>query len=374
MTSTIVAGQPRSAIDPVLPAQSGTLHRPRILLVGSHLPTSVGSRSVGEGLAERLGRAGFAVTLTSNQQARALRVADMLYTVWRARDLYDIVQLDVYSGTAFLWAEWVSRLVRALSKPLVLTLHGGNLPQFARRNPHRISRLFARAATITAPSQYLGDAFTKFKCDIRIIPNPIDLHSYHYRERDKPTAKLVWLRAFHRIYNPVLAVQVLARLIGTMPEAHLKMIGPDKDGSLADVIAEARRLNVYDRISFTGGISKTDVPDQLASADIFLNTTNVDNSPVSVLEAMATGLPVISTDVGGISYLIENERDGMLVPPADDASMANAVIRLVEQEGLAARVSRNGRKKAEGYDWNSVLPQWEDLLDNIALGTSALSA
>lgn len=343
-------------------------------MVGSHLSTSIGSRSVGEGLAERFRKAGFPVTLTSKERVRAFRVAQMLCAVWGARKSYDIVQLDVYSGTAFLWADWVSRLAQALGKPLVLTLHGGNLPQFARRNPRRISRLLSRAVAITAPSRYLTDALKNFKCDIRVIPNPLELDVYQYRARDNPTGNLIWLRAFHQIYNPLLAVQVLARLISRMPEAHLTMIGPDKDGSLADVMAEARKLNVLDRISFTGGIPKTEVPQHLARADIFLNTTNIDNSPVSVLEAMATGLPVISTEVGGISYLIENERDGLLIPPNDADSMANAIIRLVEEPGLAARVSRNGRKKAEGYDWNLILPQWEDLFDQVALRTSPPSA
>jgi glycosyltransferase involved in cell wall biosynthesis len=151
---------------------------PRILLVGTHLSPDKGSRSVGEGLAKRLQELGFVVRLTSRQRSKTFRVLDMLSTVWRARHSYDVVQLDVFSTDAFAWAEWVSRLVAALSKPLVLTLHGGNLPDFARNHPQRISRLFSRANVVTAPSRYLADALQTFRRDILVIPNPLDIEAY----------------------------------------------------------------------------------------------------------------------------------------------------------------------------------------------------
>jgi glycosyltransferase involved in cell wall biosynthesis len=100
----------------------------------------------------------------------------------------------------------------------------------------------------------------------------------------------------------------------------------------------------------------------MSQGDIFLNTTNVDNTPVSVLEALACGLCVVSTDVGGIPYLLEHEEDALLVPPDDAEAMAAAVRRVLTEPGLAERLSRNARKKAEGFDWSVVLPQWERLL------------
>jgi glycosyltransferase involved in cell wall biosynthesis len=347
---------------------------PRILLVGTHLSPTAGSRSVGEGLAEKLRKVGFVVRLTSTRRSRALRVADMLSTVWRARRSYDVVQLDVYSGAAFSWAEWVSRFVQMLDKPLVLTLHGGNLPQFAREHPRRVSRLFSRADVVTAPSRYLADALQDFRRDIQVIPNPLDLEAYQYKERDIPRPSLTWLRTFHRIYDPVLAVQVLARITLRIPEARLTMIGPDKDGSLADVRAEATRLGVLDQITFTGAIAKSEVPNLLSTGDVFLNTTTIDNSPVSVLEAMASGLAVVSTDVGGIPYQIKNERDGILVPPGDPDAMAAAVMRLLSEPSLAARLSRNARQKAEAYSWDAILPRWETLFRELAPARSSRNA
>jgi glycosyltransferase involved in cell wall biosynthesis len=246
-----------------------------------------------------------------------------------------------------------------LRKPLVLTLHGGNLPQFAGRHPQRVSHLFSRAAAITAPSRYLADALQRFRGEIQVIPNPLDLGVYQYRRRDNPRPRLIWLRTFHLIYDPLSAVQVLARITSKFPEAHLTMIGPDKDGSLAKVREEAKRLGVFNQITFTGGVAKAEVPALLSAGDIFLNTATADNSPVSVLEAMASGLDIVSTNVGGMTYLIEDGREGILVPPRDADAMATAVTRLLSEPGLGSRLSVNSRKKAEPHDWKVVLPLWE---------------
>jgi glycosyltransferase involved in cell wall biosynthesis len=135
------------------------------------------------------------------------------------------------------------------------------------------------------------------------------------------------------------------------------MIGPDKgDGSYQAAKALAARLEVSDRVIFPGSIPKEQVAHWLQQGDIFVNTTRVDNTPVSVLEAMACGLCVISTNVGGIPYILKDEYDGLLVPPDDDAAMAKAVKRLLAEDGLAQRLSRNARRKAEEFDWSNILP------------------
>ena len=132
--------------------------------------------------------------------------------------------------------------------------------------------------------------------------------------------------------------------------------------------AEIRKLKLDDRVSLPGAVDKSKVPGVLSNGDIFLNTTNVDNTPVSVIEAMACGLPVVSTNVGGIPYLIENEVTGLLVEPGNAGQMANAVLRLFTDQELAQRISKNGRRLAESFDWGIVLPQWERLFSQVAAG------
>jgi glycosyltransferase involved in cell wall biosynthesis len=94
----------------------------------------------------------------------------------------------------------------------------------------------------------------------------------------------------------------------------------------------------------------------------------VDNTPVSVLEAMACGLCVISTNVGGIPYLLQDEHDALLVPSGDDGAMAKAVRRVLTEEGLADRLSCNARRKVEQFDWSYILPKWERVLIDVAAG------
>ena len=134
------------------------------------------------------------------------------------------------------------------------------------------------------------------------------------------------------------------------------MIGRDKDGSLGRVRALARDLGVADRLELPGPVPHGDVARWLANADVFLNTTNVDNTPVSVLEAQAAGLAVVSTNVGGLPYLLEDGADALLVAPDDAESMARAVLRVVSEPGLATALAARGREKAERFDWGRVCP------------------
>ena len=104
---------------------------------------------------------------------------------------------------------------------------------------------------------------------------------------------------------------------------------------------------------FPGRVPKAEVPQWLDRGDVFLNTTNVDNTPVSVIEAMACGLPVVSTAVGGVPYLIEHGKDGLLVPPSDARAMADAVRRLLKDPDLAEALARAARLKVEAWDWEA---------------------
>jgi glycosyltransferase involved in cell wall biosynthesis len=150
------------------------------------------------------------------------------------------------------------------------------------------------------------------------------------------------------------------------------MVGPDKgDGSLQTTIELATKLSVGDQISWSGSVAKHEVPNCMDASDIFINTTNIDNTPVSVMEAMASGLCVVSTDVGGISYLLEHEHDALLVPPDDPEALASAVRRLLTEPGLAERLSRNARSKSEQFDWAMALPKWKELLTVASEGVGA---
>ena len=310
---------------------------------------------------------GWQVITTSAKQRRLARVSDMLCTVWRERNKYILAHVDVYSGLAFLWAELVCESLKQIGRPYVLTLHSGRLPAFAEHWPGRVQRLLRSASTVTTPSAFLCERMRQYRPDLVLLPNPIDLGAYHFLARTNPKPRLIWLRAFHKIYNPSLAPRVIARLVEEFPDIHLTMVGPDKgDGSLRETERAATELGVAQHISFHGAIHKGDVPLQLNQNDIFINTTNVDNMPVSVIEAMACGLCVVSTNVGGIPNLIMDNREGLLVSPKDADGMARAIRRILNDERLAKQLSHYAREKAGQFDWAGILPQWENLLAKAA--------
>jgi len=347
-------------------ASTPVAEKPPILLIGTFLSRHGLGRSVCEDLAPRLAAAGWPIEQASAAKWRAVRLLDMLKTAWRRRRTYCAAQVDVYSGRAFVWAEATCWLLRRLHKPYVLTLHGGGLPDFAARHPNRVRALLHSAAAITVPSRYLLERMRPYRDDLRLLPNPVNVLVYPFGLRSSVTPRLVWLRSLHAIYNPQLAVRVMARMAGEFPELMLTMIGPDKgDGSLPACRRLAEHLEVADRIEFVGAVPNRDVGSWLNSGDIFLNTTTVDNTPISVIEAMACGLPVVSTNVGGLPFLLSNEEDALLVPSDDPEAMAAAVRRILTEPDLAMRLSRNARAKAETFDWALVLPQWEQLLQTI---------
>lgn len=348
-----------------------------ILMIGNFLSASGGNRGVCEELAERLAASGMPVITASARRPRAARLADMLATAWRERRRYGVAQVDLFSGQAFLWARAVCRLLRAARKPYVLSLHGGALPEFAGRHSVSVRRLLRGAADVTSPSRYLVDAMSCYRPGIRVLPNGIDLAAYPFRLRRNLRPRLIWLRAFHETYDPVMAVRVLGTLNCLLAEPSAKsgrydspalaMYGPDKeDGSFEATQAAAEALGVRHQLRLPGPVSKSAVPQVLCRGDIFLNTSATDNSPVSVLEAMACGLCIVSTNVGGIPHLLTHEQNALLVSPRDPDAMARAVIRLLHDSSLAERISTNARRAAKAFDWAMILPQWHRVLRSAA--------
>jgi glycosyltransferase involved in cell wall biosynthesis len=350
-------------------------HARGVLIIGNHLSGTVGARSVCEDLSLQLRNVGWPVVTASHRRIRVLRLMDMLYTIVRARRAYGTADVEVYSGAAFLWAEAACAVLRWLGKPFILTLHGGNLPAFAERWPGRVRRLLQSAAVVTTPSAYLQERMRPYRDDLRLLPNALPLGKYTFRLRQRPQPRLIWLRAFHQIYNPTLAVEVVAALASSFPEIRLVMVGPDKgDGSWQRTRERAAARGISDRIALPGGIPKGEVPIWMDRADIFLNTTSVDNTPISVLEAMASGLCVVSTNVGGIPFLLEDGQNALLVPPNDSEAMAGAVQRILTEPCLAEQLSRNAHATAESFDWSEVLPRWESLLASVAAQRAASRA
>ncbi len=231
-----------------------------------------------------------------------------------------------------------------------------------------VRRVMRRADAIVAPSRYLSglvEGIPGITGRIRVIPNILAIEEYPYRHRREVQPRLLWMRTFHPIYHPEMAVDVLANLRQTHPVATLMMAGQEK-GLYAQVQEKARQMGLGDAISFPGFLGPEDKAREFGVHDIYLNTNHVDNMPVSVVEAAAFGLPIVATRVGGIPYLLSDDETALLTPDGDAEAMAVAVRRLLNEPGLAARLSANGRALAENCAWEQVKAQWEALFQELA--------
>lgn len=285
----------------------------------------------------------------------------MLWHILKYRNHIDFVLIDTYSTTSFWYAYSSGLLCRWLQLLYIPILHGGSLEYRLKHSPRLSRQFFGRAQVCVAPSAFMEHIFKQYGYgNLILIPNSFELEHYKFLKRSVLQPHLLWVRSLAQIYNPKMALEVLKLVQEKYPSATLTMVGPPKDVSVEQVQAWARELEV--EVSLTGQLSKQQWIELSESHDVFINTTNIDNTPVSVMEAMALGLPVVSTNVGGVPYLIEHRQEGLLVPPKDPEKMAEAIFQLLEDAALIESLTRNARIKAESFDWEIVKKQWINLL------------
>lgn len=346
--------------------RSNEHNKPTICLLGpltgrnpGYVPTPA------ELLASLFAREGFPVIASSGSPNRYRRLVEIAWTLIRHGNRVDVVCLQVYSGRSFVVEDIASWLARRQGCKIVMHLHGGAMPTFMAKFPRWTQRVFARSDAFVVPSRYLARAMAESGFACEVIPNVVEFDSEFYRPRTEVRPRLFWMRAFQEIYNPLMAVRVLSRLRESEPEATLVMAGQDM-GMLSQTRELAQELGVSQAVSFPGFLGPVEKRRESERADIFLNTNRIDNTPVSVIEACAMGLPVVATDVGGLRDLLEDGHDGLLVPENDDVSMVQAIQRLLSEPELVRRLTANGKAVVEQCSWEFVRPQWFRLFHSLS--------
>lgn len=277
--------------------------------------------------------------------------------------------VDTFSTQAFWFAYSVGKLCRLLNVPYIPVVRGGDFVRRLSDSRMKCDFLFRNSYENIVPSKYLESHFRQANYRVKYIPNFIEIRNYPFKLRENILPRLLWVRAFHKIYNPGLAVEVIGSL--NIPKVQLAMVGGDTDGTRSEVEERISALGLGDRVTLPGRLLKNDWIKLAAHYDVFLNTTTIDNMPVSVIEAMALGLPVVSTDVGGIPYLIDNGKTGLLVPSNNPDAMVEAIQKLLTDPEYAREIAVNARKMVEEFDWESVKWMWFEVLDGIVERSSA---
>lgn len=331
-----------------------------ILYIGNNLTKKTKYTFTISLLSDLLKKEGYFITISSDKINKIYRLFDMCICLIKNRNKVDFILIDTYSTSNFYYALITSQLSRMFNVKYIPILHGGNLPNRLLKNSFLCKLIFKNSYRNIAPSNYLKKAFEDYGYITEFIPNIIEIEKYPYKDRKYLEPKLLWVRAFKEIYNPTMAVEVLSCLMKDYPKATLCMIGPFVDETYKKTKDLAKALNLIDSVEFTGILTKEEWHKKAKEFDIFINTTNFDNTPVSVMESMALGLPVVSTNVGGIPYLIKDEIDGLLVPKSDVEGMTESIKSILNQE--YPNITLKAREKVENFSWESNKEKWLKIL------------
>jgi glycosyltransferase involved in cell wall biosynthesis len=289
------------------------------------------------------------------------------WNLWRGLKDVDVAHIFSASYSSFLLAPlpaWF--MARARGKKTLINYRSGEARDHLTRS--WIARhTLARADRLVVPSGYLVDVFGEFGLKAQIVPNIIDLAQFRYRERRPLRPHLVCTRGFHPYYGIDVVVRAFAAVQKEFPEAQIDLVGGGAlEGSIRDLV---RQLNLAG-VNFCGVASRQEIGSFYDRADIFVNGSNLDNMPVSVLEAFAAGTPVVTTEPEGMKYIVEHERTGLLSKPGDGLALAKNILRVLREPELGARMARNAHEKSSRYCWSAVREQWLAVYADLAPKTA----
>ena len=333
----------------------------KILYIGNKLSAHGNNATSIETLGKFLERENYKLFYASSKKNKILRIFHMIYMTLKHSKKVDYVLIDTYSTSNFWYTVIISQLSRILKLKYIPNLRGGDLPNRLKNNPYLCNLIIKNALVNVAPSTYLFETFQSHGfTNLVYIPNTIEIENYHFKNRSFDFPRILWVRAFSEIYNPMLAVRVFIEIKKEYPNATLCMVGPKKDDSYDKTVKIAKENNLD--VTFTGRLSKSEWIRLSSDYNVFLNTTHFDNTPISVMEAMALGLPIVSTNVGGISHLLEHDVTAFLVNDNDLSGMIVQINRIFNEQTLTNNLITNSRQNAETFDWNIVKKQWKSLL------------
>jgi len=264
----------------------------------------------------------------------------------------------VYFLTAFpnffFWVTYPALiLIKLHGKKVILSARGGGAKVFFQKYGLFVKPILKKVDAISVPSGFLRDVFGEaFNMKVTIVPNIADLNQFKHRQRKPLRPKLLVTRSLEEMYNVACVIKAFKKVHDYFPESALGIVG---DGSQRSALERlVSELNLKDCITFYGKVEHAKIQDYYNQYDIFINASEVDNQPGVILEAFASGLPVVSTKAGGIPYMVENGVTGFLVDKDDWSALAEKVIQLLKEPELALQLANNARIECQKYSWENV--------------------
>jgi glycosyltransferase involved in cell wall biosynthesis len=268
----------------------------------------------------------------------------------------DVVHVFSASYSSFLLAPLPAILIaKALGRPVVLNYRSGEGPDHLKRSA--VARwALARVDRLIVPSRFLVEVFGSFGLDAVAVPNVVDLERFRFHDRDPLRPRILSTRNFEDLYNVACTLRAFKLVQKSWPNASLTLVGAG--ARAADLRSLAAHLEL-NNVTFAGRVSPDAIHECYAAHDIYVQTPNIDNMPTSVLEAYASGLPVVSTEAGGVPAILTHGQHGLLAPLDDHLAVAARILLLLEQPGVARELAHNAYALCEAFSWRpNVRDQW----------------
>jgi L-malate glycosyltransferase len=296
-------------------------------------------------------------------------VASLIRTLPR----YDVVHVFSASYWSFLLAPTPAILIgKWLGKRVVVNYRSGEAEDHLQRWRRTAIPTLQRADAVVTPSAYLVDVFARFGVRAEAISNFVDPHAVLFRRRTSLRPVFLSNRNFQALYNVPCVLRAFAVIQARIPEARLIVIG---DGPERAHVHETARALALRNVEFVGAVPPTEMGRWYDRADVYVNASDIDNMPNSIIEAFACALPVVTTRAGGIPYVVEHERNGLLVDLGDHEGLAAAALRLLDDPDLAERLIVEGLRDVDQlYTWAAVSHRWAALYRRLVQARDAVPA
>ena len=285
---------------------------------------------------------------------------------------YDVVHVFSASYWSFLLAPTPAILIgKLLGKRVVVNYRSGEAEDHLTRWRRTAVPTLHRADAVVAPSGYLVDVFARFGIAAESIANFVDPDAVRFRQRSTLRPVFLSNRNFQALYNVPCVLRAFAVIQARMPNARLIVVGDGPER--ARVHATARELALRN-VEFVGPVRPAEMGRWYDAADVYLNASDIDNMPNSIIEAFACGLPVVTSRAGGIPYVVEHERNGLMVDCGDHEALAASALRLLSDSALSTRLIGEGlRDVQEQYTWDAVSERWTRLYRRLAAAPRELT-
>lgn len=286
------------------------------------------------------------------------RLIPYFFDLYRQIKRADVVHLMANSGWSWhLFAAPAVWTAHWLNKPILVNYRGGHAEPFFAKSWKTVNVSLKRASHIIVPSAYLKDVFAEYQKVAEVVPNVLDEtlffpnESTENRDSDTPIRLLV-TRNLEPIYDIPSAIHCLANVMQVYPKTRLFIAGSGPE--YQSLVNLTEKLGVQDNVDFLGRLDSNRIADLYRESDFLLNPSTVDNSPNSVIEALACGVPVVTTNVGGIPRLVEDKYDAYMVEPRQPEQLAKGILQLMKDEKSRQTQIDNGLNTAKQFYWSNV--------------------